>query len=260
MTQSVTYETWCQTCVNKEEKLIRKKYDIFEESLDIDKLYGDKKKKMNLNEREKKRKLAETSDKEIVKFKYIGETSRSAFERGVEHFKDLEYTRSKSHMLKHAVIHHPDLNPKNVEFGMKIISSHRSAFERQITEAVLINRYSGYRIMNSKLEYNRCSIPKISLKTGNKEDSKDMMLEIEKTANERIKTLYEKSENKRSIDGSTKLQRKKKIKMDNETPGESSSLSNSINLSNPISLVHQHCKDELNKSTSNPLNYVAPLS
>ena len=46
---------------------------------------------------------------------------------------------------------------------------------------------------------------------------------------------------------------KKKIKIDNETPGESSSLSNSINLSNPISLVHQHCKDELNKSTSNPL-------
>ena len=58
------YET-CQTCVIKEEKVIRKKYDIFEESLDIDKLYGDK--KMNPKEKGKKRKLAETSDMEIMK-------------------------------------------------------------------------------------------------------------------------------------------------------------------------------------------------
>ena len=62
----------------------------------------------------------------------------SAFERTVEHFKNLEYTSSKSHMLKHAVIHLPNLNPKNVEFGMNILSSHRSAFERQITEAVRV--------------------------------------------------------------------------------------------------------------------------
>ena len=45
--------------------MIRKKYDIFEESLDIDKLYGDK--KMNPKEKGKKRKLAETSDMEIMK-------------------------------------------------------------------------------------------------------------------------------------------------------------------------------------------------
>ena len=44
-----------------------------------------------------KRKLPE----ELKDFVYFGETSRSAMERGKEHFKDLQFIRSKSHMLKH---------------------------------------------------------------------------------------------------------------------------------------------------------------
>ena len=114
--------------------------------------------------------MIETRKEEVQKFKYIGETSRSAFERGVEHYKDLEFTRSNSHMLKHAVIHHPDLDPCMIDFRMKILSTHQTAFERQIREAVMINEYAGTRLMNSKTEYNRCSIPRIVMKTGNKDN------------------------------------------------------------------------------------------
>ena len=106
-------------------------------------------------------------------------------------------------MLKHCVIYHPDLDPRKVEFKMKILSSHSSAFERQIREAVLINKYSGVRSMNSKLEYNRCSIPTMLMKTGNKDVKSDVILEQEKNANEKIKLLYGERDKKRNVDGAS---------------------------------------------------------
>ena len=231
--RSVVYETWCQTCVIKEEKELRRKYDVFEERLDLDKLYADKKVTNSNSKRETgmKRKIEGMGQDEILKFKYIGESSRSAYERGVEHYKDLEYTRPKSHMLKHAVIHHPDLDPRHIDFRMKILSFHQSAFERQIKEAVLIHRNSVIRSMNSKLEYNRCSIPRIIMKTGNKEDTKDMMVDIEKTANERIKILYDKKETKRTGENIKNIQTRKKRKVGSENP--------------LLFLTHKHSSSEL---------------
>ena len=82
------------------------------------------------NENKRSRDEMEKSDDEI--FVYIGETSRSAMERGEEHIKDLEYRRSKSHMLKHVVMYHGEDEPEKIDFGMEILSSHRSSFERQI--------------------------------------------------------------------------------------------------------------------------------
>ena len=59
----------------------------------------------------RKRKLHEVSRKEeCPAFIYIGETSRSSYERGIEHYKDLEFKRHKSHMLKHAVNHHEKMD------------------------------------------------------------------------------------------------------------------------------------------------------
>ena len=49
---------------------------------------------------------------------------------------------------------------------MKILSSHYTAFSRQITEAVRINRNKGPHLLNSKSEYNRNSLP--CIRTSNK--------------------------------------------------------------------------------------------
>ena len=38
--RSIIYETWCETCLSSEKKKLRKSYDIFSESLGIDKLYS----------------------------------------------------------------------------------------------------------------------------------------------------------------------------------------------------------------------------
>ena len=129
-------------------------------------------------------------------FMYIGETARSAYERGCEHLKDLQFKRGKSHYLRHAVEVHPTVPPEKLKFRMKIMSCHKSAFERQIREAVLIDMYSGPNLMNSKLEYSRCSLPKMYINLGNKK-SEDPMISKEKSTLEKIKLLY-KSENKRS--------------------------------------------------------------
>jgi len=149
------------------------------------------------------------------------------------------------------VIHHPDLDPRDIDFRMKILSFHQSAFERQIKEAVLIHRNSVIRSMNSKLEYNSCSIPRIIMKTGNKEDTKDLMVDIEKTANERIKILYDKKETKRTGGNIKNNQTRKKRKVESENPllflthKHSSSELEETNLHQTLFLTHKHSSSEL---------------
>ena len=141
-------------------------------------------------------------------YSYIGETSRSAYERGLEHLKDLEFRRTKSHYLRHAVECHPGVSPELLDFRMKILSSHKSAFERQIREAVMIEMNNGPHLMNSKLEYSRCALPKMTIKFGNKDPKEDPKVTKEKSVIEQIKLMYKK-ENKREAKPDLQSPRKK---------------------------------------------------
>ena len=69
--------------------------------------------------------------------KYYGESSRTAYERGCEHAKDYQEESEESHMFKHQVLDHPEEETKPL-FEMRIARQHKSAFERQVHEAVLI--------------------------------------------------------------------------------------------------------------------------
>jgi hypothetical protein len=71
-------------------------------------------------------------------------------------------------MLKHALEHHRDDDPNVVKFHMKVLSYHKSSFERQIDEAVKIQYNRENNILNSKSEYNRSSMPRLGVKKGNK--------------------------------------------------------------------------------------------
>ena len=81
------------------------------------------------------------------------------------------------------------MDPDLIKFNMKIISNHNSAFEYQIKEAVLINKYSGPLLMNSNSEYNCCTRPKIAIKMGNKQED-DPDIELEKEVISQMKSLY----------------------------------------------------------------------
>ena len=59
---------------------------------------------MEIEEQEKTHKK-----NDIKLYKYVGETSRSAYERGWEHLNDLSQLKKTSHMLKHIVATHEQL-------------------------------------------------------------------------------------------------------------------------------------------------------
>ena len=103
-------------------------------------------------------------------YKYIGETSRSCYERSWEHVHSMEQLNTSSHMLKHAIEKHgEEENLTNIKFGVKVLRYTKRAFERQVIESVLIQENRDHHILNSKSEYNRCSLPRLTAKLGERE-------------------------------------------------------------------------------------------
>ena len=68
---------------------------------------------------------------------YVGETSRSIFERADEHCRDAEGRLEESHMFKHWRVTHKDL-PEAPRFSINVVASFRDALSRQLSEAVRI--------------------------------------------------------------------------------------------------------------------------
>ena len=91
---------------------------------------------------------------------YVGETCRSIYERGLEHWKSYEEGDSESHILKHHVLHHG--GEGQPLFHLKPVKFYRTALSRQIGEAVRIGK-RGCLALNSKAGYNRCEIPRLTL-------------------------------------------------------------------------------------------------
>ena len=139
--RNIIYETWCISCETKEIEKIQQETE---------------------DEEERKAKI-----RRIKLHKYIGESSRSGYERGLEHQKDLEDLKMDSHMLKHFFNNHEGEEMKDMEFGMRLVKTHRTAFNRQISESVEIQTQKReHLILNSKSEYNRCALPRLTAKIG----------------------------------------------------------------------------------------------
>ena len=115
-------------------------------------------------EEEVKSECSEKERKRNYNVKYIGESNRSGYERGREHIAQFRNMEERSHLLKHYLKCHKNIGIEDMEVGMKIRSSFRSAIERQISEAVAICREEsqGTNLMNSKAEYNRCKLPRLN--------------------------------------------------------------------------------------------------
>ena len=88
----------------------------------------------------KRKSYRSEKEKYTIDYKYIWKTARSSYECGIEHSKYIEFCRDRSHMLKHIVMKHHDMLHTDLEFRMRIVRQHKTAFERQIAEAVLITK------------------------------------------------------------------------------------------------------------------------
>ena len=98
-------------------------------------------------------------------------------------------------MLKHYLDKHEMEDLEKGKFGMRIIRKARSAFERQVSERVQIqiSRKSNF-ILNSKLECNRCALPRLTARIGNftvddLEKKKKVKAEKEKVLLKKIRNL-----------------------------------------------------------------------
>ena len=77
--------------------------------------------------------------------------------------KQLKYG---SHLLKHAIESHETENWDDLIFNLKVIKFTRTSFERQILESVVIQQERSHHLLNSKAEYNRCAVPRLTTKIG----------------------------------------------------------------------------------------------
>ena len=145
--RSCVYEIWCMKCMADEEKRIE------------DEAGEDK--ELCLKKKEK-----------IKVYKYIGETSRSVYERALEHQLSYQSLSTNSYMLKHWIDKHEGEDLKENRFGIKVIKYTRSSFERQVLESVILQENKKHHLLNSKSEYNRCAIPRLTSKIGEHEYKK----------------------------------------------------------------------------------------
>ena len=92
------------------------------------------------------------------KSKYVGETSRSAYTRGREHFHPLERREESSVLWRHCCERY---DGNEVGFVMNVMGVfHDDAMLRQITESVLINKVEEGKLINSKSEWNYVNVPR----------------------------------------------------------------------------------------------------
>ena len=106
---------------------------------------------------------------------YVGESSRSLYERGREHWRDFKSKNENSHILKHHVLHHD--GEGEPEFHLQLVRTFRTALTRQVHEAVRIQEWGEDRILNSKAEFNRCTIGRLTLGENNTADEERILRE-----------------------------------------------------------------------------------
>ena len=90
---------------------------------------------------------------------YVGETGRSLHERAKEHWNDVVGRSEDSHMIKHWLSSHADLQ-EPTKFCMKVVGSYKDALSRQLSESLRIDLRGG-GVLNSRTEYSRCRIPQL---------------------------------------------------------------------------------------------------
>ena len=163
----------------------------------------------------KKKKQMES---EMIVPRYIGESGRSAFERGFEHLDQLATLNKKSHMLKHMLFQHENEDFSKVQWGMFILEYKKSAFERQISEAVTIEKVAkSSKILNSRSEWNQCQLPRLITRMGNQESEireleKELLEEkkIEEELENRIRKLRKERNKARLRNENTNARKKQK--------------------------------------------------
>ena len=134
---------------------------------------------------------------------YVGETSRSIFERSIEHLKAGRDRKEESFVAKHWQESHPQ-REEAPEFRFKIVKSFRDPLTRQVSESIRIDLRRG--VLNSKTMYSRNSLPRLTLEKTDwekKKEEKEKEAEKRESKERREKWLGGGEINNLTIEGET---------------------------------------------------------
>ena len=92
---------------------------------------------------------------------YWGESHRAAIDRAQDHWTALETSNTSYAVVKHQMNDHS--NSPNHNFQFKVHESYQNSLERQIKEAILIDREDPAVKLNSKAEWGLNSIPRVTI-------------------------------------------------------------------------------------------------
>ena len=81
-------------------------------------------------------------DKREIPSIYVGESARSLFERSGEHWADAEAGKESSYKVEHMSLAHKG-EEGSPRFKFKIVRTFKTCLERQIAEAVRIQKQEG---------------------------------------------------------------------------------------------------------------------
>ena len=64
---------------------------------------------------------------------------------------------------------HEEEKPEDIVFNVRVLSYCKISLERQILESVIIQKERDHHLLNSKAEYNRSAVPRLTTKIGEKQ-------------------------------------------------------------------------------------------
>ena len=99
-------------------------------------------------------------------FTYVGVSSRSGYERAINHLDDYKAKHEDSHIRGHALTHHG--GRMDLGFKFVIAKTFQKALTRQISDAVRTRKMGEDLILNKKGVFNRCAVPELAVKYKNK--------------------------------------------------------------------------------------------
>ena len=108
---------------------------------------------------EKKAKRLKVGESLPEKNVYVGETSRTLFERCQEHIRDGRAGAEESHIARHWEEHHSDESMP--EFRFTIVRKFKDPLSRQVSESVRIDLRT--EVLNNKSVYSRNRVPRMTI-------------------------------------------------------------------------------------------------
>ena len=97
---------------------------------------------------------------------YIGESARTAYDRGGDHLKALNSRNETNPLVEHWVNSHQGVEWK---YSMKVTRIHDSALQRQVEEGFSIGNYKGDTLLNRKGEWGNNLPPKLIVEDSTQE-------------------------------------------------------------------------------------------